>query len=219
MKLETPIKPISVCLVEPNSLYREGFSQIIKGHDPLDLVFTTGSAAEAFEFLSTEPTDILITTLSSTDWDAITLMERLKTKAITPRVIISEKVNPGPLMKLLIRLGIGSYFLKDNADKAELLRLINQVYLNGHASSSVLSDEQIVEFVSESTGEDQGLSTREREVLILTCNGLSRREIAQQLFVTESTVKFHLDKLRDRFNCQTIVQLVVKSMKEGIVTF
>lgn len=211
-------KAIKVAVIEPNTLFLEGFVHLMTNCAGLELTKYSISGSEVYHSFEVLEPDIILTPLSSSDWDIVQLMKRTSAKYPKVRIVICERINPGPLVKLLLGMGLCTYILKESMCKAELIRIIHQVYETGFAPTNVVTHElrnsALAENISDST---VNLSARERDVLFMTCRGRSRKEIADSLCLTEATVKFHLDKLRERLNCQTVVQLVVKSMREGLV--
>ncbi|MEX2596246.1 MAG: response regulator transcription factor [Salibacteraceae bacterium] len=210
---------IKVAVVEPNTLFLEGFIHLMTNCAGFELTKYSMSGSEVYESFEISEPDILLTPLCSTDWDIVQLMKRTSINYPNLRIVICERINPGPLIKLLLGMGLCTYILKESICKTELIRIIHQVYETGFAPTSVVTQELRNSVKAESIiNSSVILSARERDVLLMTCRGESRKAIAEKLCLTEATVKFHLDKLRERMNCQTVVQLVVKSMQEGLIS-
>lgn len=217
MKVKSKNK-IRVSIIEVNSLYLEGYLQLLSHDCNIEVLDFGTSAKTLFNRMNGTPPDVVLANVQSSDWDATELWSRIRRKYPNTRIVVNSNMNPGPLIKLLLRDGIASYFIKERITKEELVRILFEAHYKGISQSDIVTKEIIQEIDQIKQLNRDGLSDREYEILTLTCDGLGRAEISQKLLIAESTVKFHLDKLRERYLCRSVLQLVTHSLKEGIVT-
>ncbi|MEQ9229306.1 MAG: response regulator transcription factor [Cyclobacteriaceae bacterium] len=210
-------KKIEVSIIDNDQLYLQGLVQLVACCYDLNVHSSSTSANEVVNQYHSSGPDVLVMSLKSDDMDIVQVNRFIKEHGFSTRVVVCEKFDPGPLLKLLLNSGVCTYVLKEFLSKSDLARVIREVHRNGYANTRLVSHELLESLYPVSKDSSIFLSDRERQVLFMTCNGLSRRQIADELRLKEATIKFHLDKLRERFNCQTVVQLVSKSMKSGAV--
>jgi len=210
---------VRVSVVESNALFLQGYIQLLSKDKRIELVDYSESAKTMYNRLNGAPPDVVLCNLESHDWDATELWSFMHKAYPEVKMVVNSTVHPGPLVKLILQLGISSYFLKDQVDQFELARILLESHHRGHASTSLITEEMITNCNSPQQNhyQHEQLSDREFEILCLTCKGFSRRDISKSMHVAESTVKFHLDKLRERFHCQTVLQLVIRAVREGVV--
>jgi len=204
--------------VEINPLFMEGYLQLLSCDRNIAIMDHDTSARKVFERMNGRGPDVVLSNVESTDWDATELWSHIRGRYPDTKLVINGSMNPGPLVKLLIQQGVSSYFLKDGISRKELVRIVLDSHYTGFSRTSVVTDEILagIEPVKRPVPAHD-LSDREHQIVELTCKGYNRKEIASQLSITESTVKFHLDKLRERFCCASVLQLAIHAVREGIV--
>lgn len=209
---------ISVAVINSSPLYLEGYIQLLSYSNSINLHSADQSAEKLFSSLTTAIPDVIITSIESADWDASYLLERIQLTHPTIKLIVNGDSNPIPLIKLLLQKGAASYFLQTEVTKFDLERIILESHQFGYARSRTVSKELLNECrLNEKTTRNKQLSERELQILLLTCQGQDRKSISADTNIAESTVKFHLDKLRQKFNCRSVLQLAVFAIKEGVV--
>ena len=125
-----------------------------------------------------------------------------------------------------LRAGASGYVVKDS-EPHEIVGAVRSVLAGEAAISrrvaatlvrSVVADPEPAAPRPEDVAAVEGLSAREREVVALLCEGLSNREIAAALFVSEPTVKSHLSHILTKMEVRDRVQVVIKAYRTGLVT-
>lgn len=210
---------IRVSIVESNPLFMEGYLQLLSCDRNIAVMDHDTSARQLFERMNGRGPDVVLSNVESADWDATELWTHIRLKYPETKIIINGSIHPGPLVKLLMHQGVSSYFVKDGISKNELVRIVLETYYTGVSKTTVVTDEILAGIeLPKRMPPQHGLSDREFQILELTCQGLNRKDISGQLSIAESTVKFHLDKMRERFRCSSLLQLAIHAMREGIVS-
>ncbi|GEM_PF-3780245 len=124
------------------------------------------------------------------------------------KIIVYDVAIPATLEHAVRRLGVDEYVTIKENNSEELIRLIEQLASIQQDSVSERSEVRALRDIED-------VSEREAEILYFICNGVPRKEIANKLFIAETTVKFHLDKLRERYECQSVLQLAITLHKRG----
>jgi len=116
-----------------------------------------------------------------------------------------------------MKSGARGYILKDS-DPDELVRAVTHITLGGVIISPAMAPKLLAE-VGISKGsqemEELGLSPREREILLLIADGLTDREIAEELFISVNTAKTHLKNILTKLHVKSRVQIVARGARAG----
>jgi DNA-binding NarL/FixJ family response regulator len=126
------------------------------------------------------------------------------------RIVILSPLQPPPFVRTLLKIGVsGCLSLELSSEElAESLNMISKGYII--VSCSIV--EQLVQGLGHSNGQDElfnSLSEREREITSLVVNGMTNREIASTLPITENTVKGHLGNILEKLDLRNRQQLAV----------
>lgn len=184
---------IRVAIVEDHPLYREGLASTIQENAECELVGTFESVG-AFEACA-EATDVLLLDLHLPDCEGAACVERLRDRA-TSILVISASADRKSVISA-IAAGSQGYLTKA-ADADEIRRAIRTVtagdaYVSPQLAEFLLSDARASE-----PKEPFALTDREREILRLVAEGDTDADISQRLFISVSTVRSHLDRIRDK---------------------
>lgn len=122
--------------------------------------------------------------------------------------------------KLMVEAGAKGFLLKDT-DIKEVVEAIETVAAGGNFFSEKLMESLTDNMHSsaESNTENGILSSRETEILIAVCQGLSNHEIADQLFISKRTVDKHRANILEKTGCKNTANLVVYAIKNRLVDF
>jgi DNA-binding NarL/FixJ family response regulator len=175
-----------VLIADDHRLMREGTAALLAADPRLEVVGLAGDGREAVELAVRLEPDVVLLDLGMPDVGGIEACAAIRARVPSVRVLILTVSEEELDLRAALRVGAAGYLLKD-MPPAELVE-------------AVLGGEPVVAEL-EPRPQD-ALSAREREVLELLARGLRNREIADQLVVSEATVKTHvrhvLEKLRLR---------------------
>jgi DNA-binding NarL/FixJ family response regulator len=200
---------IRVAIVEDHPLYREGLAKTIQENAECELVGTFESVG-AFEACS-EATDVLLLDLHLPDCEGTACVERLRDRAASILVISAS----ADRTSVISAIAAGSQgYLTKAAEADEIGRAIRTVteggaYVSPQLAEFLLGDAR----ASESKG-SFALTDREREILRLVAEGDTDAHISQRLFISVSTVRSHLDRIRDKTGHRRRADLTRLSLEE-----
>ncbi|WP_062380269.1 response regulator [Demequina pelophila] len=225
---------IRVALVDDQQLVRAGFRMVIDSQEDLEVVVEAGDGEQALRLLGSYAVDVVLMDVRMPRLDGIAATEALTApdarlapgSTRPPRVIVLTTFDLDEYVMAAVRAGASGFLLKD-ADPEALLAAIRTV----HAGDAVIAPsatrrllEKLVTSEPAQRPEDdltarliEGLTDREREVLVLMARGLSNTEIADALVVAEATVKTHVGRVLAKTGSRDRVQAVVAAYRGGLV--
>ena len=152
--------------------------------------------------------------------DGITATEQIRALGLPTKVIALTSFSEDDKVFPAIQAGAASYLLKD-VTPTELVDAIRAVH-HGEARLHPDIARKLMQQVSQMRYSPQessidGLTAREREVIQLVALGRSNREIAQELFISEKTVKTHIGNLMGKLNLEHRTQLAIYAIKNKLI--
>ena len=107
---------------------------------------------------------------------------------------------------------------RSRAGLKELQTALDSILLDGAANRrQALIEQQLQVLQAQQSGKGKPPTPRQREILELGAEGMTNVEIAERLFISESTVRFHFDSLREKFEARSKTELIVKAMRGGFI--
>jgi DNA-binding NarL/FixJ family response regulator len=202
-------RQIRILLVDDHSLFRESLSRLLQGESDLNIIANCATATEALELLKSTEVDLVLLDYDLGDEQGSSFLVQSKASGFTGRVLMvtAGMSDTGTLRAL--EDGAAGIFLK-HSPPSQLVEAIEKV-MNGEVwldSKAVRSLIAGANSKSEEQRTSQPLSTRERAVLKSVFEGLTNKEIAALLQISESSVKAVLQQLFDKTGVRSRSQLV-----------
>ena len=223
---------IKVALVDDQLLVRSGFRMLINSQEDMEVIAEAGNGREAVATPLMSQADVILMDVRMPEMDGIEATERLldpsKTAAEGPKVIVLTTFDMDEYALSAIQAGASGFLLKD-APPEELLESIRTVN-KGDAVIAPSTTRRLLDHMApllkkESTQGNKQLSElvdsltrREREVFGLIALGRSNPEIAEDLFLSEATVKTHVGHILAKLEARDRVQAVVIAYQTGVVS-
>jgi DNA-binding NarL/FixJ family response regulator len=216
---------ISVLIVDDQALVRAGFSMILGTEPDIEVVGEAGNGIEALAMTRQLHPDVVLMDIRMPEMDGITATRALckdrPADPTCPRILILTTFDLDDYVYDAIRAGASGFLLKDTPpdDLAEAIRVVAA----GDALLSPSVTRQLLEEFTKTPTAPQpnegltDLTDREEEVLRHLAKGLSNSEIAEQLFVSETTVKTHVSHILTKLELRDRVQAVVVAYESGLV--
>jgi len=216
---------IRVLLADDQELIRIGLRLFLDIQDGIEVVGEAAEGEAAVVLAAELRPDVVVMDIRMPVLDGIGATARLTAadRDHVPRVLILTTFDLDEYVYGALRAGAAGFLLKD-APREQLAEAIRVL----HAGDALLSPTVTRRLIEEFTARPAAavapsplldrLTPREREVLILVARGLTNTEIAEELVVTEATVKSHLGRVLAKLEARDRVQLVLVAYAAGLVT-
>lgn len=211
---------MNIILVDDHSLFRRGLRSLLERHEGYRVVAEASSGEEFLEILTTTEADIIFMDISMEGISGDIATQRALALYPELKIITLSMFGDESYYKLMVEAGAKGFLLKDT-DIKEVVEAVEAVAAGGNFFSEKLL-ESLTDNMhsSDESNTDNGiLSSRETEILIAVCQGLSNREIADQLFISKRTVDKHRANILEKTGCKNTANLVVYAIKNRLVDF
>lgn len=212
-------EPITILLVDDHRVVRMGVAAYFSTMPDFEVIGEAESGEEAVQLVEEHVPDVVLMDLLMPGMDGVEATRRIKQTSPSTQVIVLTSHHDDEHIFPAIRAGALSYLLKD-IDPDELAQAIQQA----HAGEAVLNPRVASRMIQEVQGVRHAkvnpfteLTDREMEVLRLIAGGHSNKEIAEQLVISERTVKSHVSNLLGKLHLADRTQAAVYAWREGIV--
>ncbi len=216
---------LRVAVCDDQTLVRAGFRILIDTTPGLSVVGEAGTGAAAVELIRRERPDVALMDIQMPEMDGIEATRRLLggSEPVPVRVLILTTFDLDRYVFAALRAGASGFLLKDTPPN-DLLAAI-RVIADGEALLSPRVTRRLVaEFAKrpavavEAAHRLDGVTEREREVLVLIARGLSNTEIAAELYLSIATAKSHVGRLLTKLGARDRAQLVIAAYEAGLMT-
>jgi len=201
---------IRILSADDHPLLREGVGALIASQGDMRLVAEASNGREAVEQFRSHRPDITLMDLQMPDMSGIDAIIAIRSEFPDARIIVLTTYAGDALCKRAMRAGAQAYILKSNVRK-DLLDTIRAV----RAGKKVLHAEVAAELATYAA--DDALSERELEVLSLIAAGNSNKLVADQLAISEDTVKGHVKSILSKLGVNDRTHAVTAALKRGII--
>lgn len=209
------LKPIRVLIVDDHAVVRGGLSKFLQMHKDIELVGEAENGDEAVRLTRQLQPDVVLMDLKMPEVDGVHATREIRTKHPGVRVIVLTSFAEDNMVQGALQAGATGYLLK-NISGAELANAIRAAHA-GRMTLSSEATEVLVHATAHPIVPADDLTEREREVLALMVDGLGNQEIADRLFLSLGTVKFHAGNIYSKLGVDSRVAAVTLAIQRRLV--
>jgi len=210
---------ISVLIVDDHAVVREGLRNFLEIQDDIEITGEAENGLEALEKISLNPPDIVLMDLVMPSMDGIEATRQINAATSTTKVIVLTSFSEDDQVFSAIKAGATGYLLKDVSptDLIEAIRATHQGESQLHPDIVNKLMQEFADRPAEPNSIHSNMTERELEVLGLIARGMSNREIAQSLIISEKTVKAHVGNILSKLHLKDRTQAAIYAHENGLV--
>jgi DNA-binding NarL/FixJ family response regulator len=202
---------IRLLIIDDHPIVRFGLTALLGLHDDIEIVGSAEGGQAALDLLKNVAVDILLLDLRMPGFSGIQTLEKTHMLAPKTRAIILSSFEYDEEIYAAVKAGAQGYLHKQ-APAEEILQAIRAVHAGRHAFPRRIADRLTDDRLT------AGLSCREREVLELVAKGLTNKEVANTLQISQFTVRNHLNHITDKLEVSDRTEAIFIAIQTGIIT-
>jgi two-component system, NarL family, response regulator DegU len=210
---------IRLLLADDHRMLREGLrrSMVDEG---FDVVGEAENGEEAVDLVAELHPDVVLMDVTMPEMDGVEATRRICAEADAPRVVMLTMHADKEVLAEAIRAGASGYLTKDSStdEVADAVKMAanGETVLSPQLAATMLDEVRRLDH-PDAPDEDRVVTKREEEVLQLIADGCSTPEVAEQLYISQKTVKNHLASIYQKLDARDRTQAVLQAVRMGIV--
>ena len=209
---------INVMLVDDHAVLRDGLKNIFAQEEDINFIEEADSGEQMAKKLRnmTEKPDVIVMDINLPGMDGVEATAYVKKSFKNIKVLVLTMYNHDEYLMKALSKGADGYLLKDSPSE-ELINAIRSVAKGESILHPSLTKKLFNYHHNQSSRKDKGLTRREKDVLTCLVRGLSNKEIAERLFISDKTVKIHVSKIYKKLNVKSRSQAVINAVQHQLV--
>ena len=209
---------IKVLLVDDHAIVRKGIIALLATESDIQVIGEAGNGADAIIQAEALKPDVILMDLVMPEVDGIEAIQKITAKIPTSRILVLTSFSTNDKVFPALKAGALGYLLKDS-NPSELIEAIRQVNRGESWLHPAVARKVLFELTHAGTpAEAELLTSRETDVLGLLAQGLSNREIAEHLVISDATVRTHVSSLLAKLHLTSRTQAALYALREGIAS-
>ena len=217
LAMDTEGRPITVLVADDQELFRRGMQTVLATEAGFNVVGEASDGAAAVARTTDLAPDVVLMDVRMPEMDGIEAARRIRELAPSTRVIMLTVSDEEDDLYGAVRAGANGYLLKDASldDVADAVRAVarGESLISPSMASKLLSEFTNLTSGTTADAAEPKLSDREREVLKLVAQGLTNREAANALHLSENTVKNHVANILDKLHLRSRLEAAMYAMR------
>lgn len=212
-----PDRPIRVVLADDHPVFRTGLRSLLEEDASIEIAGEASDGQQALRLVRGEQPDVLVLDLELPALSGLEVARQLAAEASATRVLILSVHEEASYVRALLSTGVAGYLSKAEAGEV-IVQAVVRIAAGEEGWFSRAITGHLVTLAAEREADDKILSDRESEVLRLVARGLSNKQIATRLGISQHTVKNHLARIYPKLGVQSRVEATLWAQRHGLST-
>ncbi len=204
-------KPIRIVVADDHPVVRDGLIAMLNTQSDFEVVAEARNGAEALQQIATYQPDVLLLDLEMPEVDGIETLRRLGEQKAGVRVIVFTVFDTDERIVSAMQAGAKGYLLK-GAPRDDVFRAVRVVNAGGSLLEPLVASKLL-----DHVNNPDALTARQKEVLHWVAKGLLNKEIADQLHISERTVKFHVSDILGKLGAGNRTEATAIATRRGLI--
>jgi DNA-binding NarL/FixJ family response regulator len=206
---------IRLLVADDHPMLREGLVAVLGTQPDFDVVGEAADGSEVVRLAEKLRADVILLDLEMPNVDGVAALERLRDAGSKVRAIVFTAYDTDERILRSLRAGARGYLLK-GASRAEIFDAIRTVHAGGSLLGPAVTS-RLLERIGQGEERRDDPTPRELEVLTLLALGLKNAEIADELFISERTVKFHVSSILAKLGAENRTEAARIAARRGLI--
>ena len=207
---------VAVLVADDHPVYREGIVRAVKERPELELLAEVATGREALMAIAELRPQVAVLDMKLPDLDGSQVLRAINRKELPTKVVFVSAYIDSEIVYAAIGGGARAYLSKD-ATRQQICDAIAAVARGGTVFASEVQTGLAREIQMRSADTDVVLTSREREIIALTAQGLLAPEIGRRLYLSPATIKTHLQRLYAKLGVSDRAAAVAEAMRRGLL--
>ncbi|MBS1629951.1 MAG: response regulator transcription factor [Bacteroidetes bacterium] len=215
-------KPLTFFITDDHQIFRQGLRMALSDDPALECIGEAGNGKELLEQLKFIQPDVILLDLKMPEMDGMEATREVRKQFPDLRILILTMHDDDQLVLHLLEAGANGYLVK-NTDADEIKLALHSCKDTGYYFSDYVSNLMLRSIIKKNAPaptfrENVELSDREKEVLLLICDGCTMAEIGEKIFLSPRTVEKTKTSLYEKTGAKNSAGLIMYAVKQGFVS-
>lgn len=209
---------ISTIIVDDHAIFRDGMELMLKLNPNFNLIGSFPNASTLFEFLKKQQPDIYILDINLPKINGIEIAKQLKKENEKAKIVFLTSNTAKAFMDSALKTGAKVFLTKDST-KEELFTALDKAYNNQYYFGKNIEQSVYENYANQIKMFENELSLSEREIQVLRAfaNGLSYKEVEEELNISKKTIETHKKHIFDKLGLKNQTDLIKYAIKNQII--
>ncbi|WP_096186127.1 response regulator [Evansella halocellulosilytica] len=209
---------IKTFLIDDHAVLRDGLKNVLQAEATIKVVGESNAHDRILDNLKSSNPDVVILDINMPEKNGLDLLAEIKEMDPSMKVLILTMFSQENYFYRAIELGAEGYVLKDSPT-SQVIEAVFVIHKGESYIHSIMTKKLIDYHQNKHTASTKAeLTDREKEVLQILVEGLSNKEIAKRLYISETTVKIHVSKIFRKLNVKSRSQAIIHAVQNKLIT-